>query len=316
MTGTDTSAQVAYPQAPNDAVQYPQEPSTRVRKINFTVFGCLVVFFFLYYVDVFLVVVPWLSYSVPGVTNIGVLSMTAGSALYCYLLCVFKDPGSVPEGWQPDEENGGMKVMEVKRKGGARVCAKCDKPKPARTHHCRVCRRCVLRMDHHCPWTNNCIGHANYRAFLLFLIYVVAALVHTLGLLVSHTLHTLNTSRAQLVLRTGPQGVPVELDDGLKSIWLYALLQTVAFALALPLTVGLSFLLAYHCHLTLTNKTTIEYQEGVSAHFAALGGGPAVGDHPYDLGPCANLHEVCGDNPGVWPLPPCGACCGGSGAIE
>jgi hypothetical protein len=38
-------------------------------------------------------VVPWLSYSVPGVTNIGVLTMTAASALYCYLLCVFKDPG-------------------------------------------------------------------------------------------------------------------------------------------------------------------------------------------------------------------------------
>jgi hypothetical protein len=32
-----------------------------------------------------------------------------------------------------------------------RRCRKCDGPKPERTHHCSVCKRCVLLMDHHCP---------------------------------------------------------------------------------------------------------------------------------------------------------------------
>uniref|UniRef100_A0A8C0DEY3 Palmitoyltransferase n=1 Tax=Balaenoptera musculus TaxID=9771 RepID=A0A8C0DEY3_BALMU len=30
------------------------------------------------------------------------------------------------------------------------ICKKCINPKPARTHHCSICNRCVLKMDHHC----------------------------------------------------------------------------------------------------------------------------------------------------------------------
>ena len=30
------------------------------------------------------------------------------------------------------------------------ICKKCISPKPARTHHCSICQRCYLNMDHHC----------------------------------------------------------------------------------------------------------------------------------------------------------------------
>lgn len=30
------------------------------------------------------------------------------------------------------------------------ICKKCIAPKPPRTHHCSICNKCILKMDHHC----------------------------------------------------------------------------------------------------------------------------------------------------------------------
>jgi len=60
------------------------------------------------------------------------------------------------------------------------ICKHCETYRPPRTHHCSVCRICIVNMDHHCPWVNNCIGAKNQKFFLQFLFYVGVLCVVTL----------------------------------------------------------------------------------------------------------------------------------------
>ena len=105
----------------------------------------------------------------------------------CYTIAVFTDPGSPLKSTKDNARGGKYTVLPtsepafdarsvdtitVSSTGGTRFCKKCQVPKPDRTHHCSTCKRCVLKMDHHCPWLSTCLGLHNYKAFVLFLIYV------------------------------------------------------------------------------------------------------------------------------------------------
>ncbi|KAI8982965.1 hypothetical protein BDB01DRAFT_135481 [Pilobolus umbonatus] len=43
-------------------------------------------------------------------------------------------------------------VSICKPDGQPRFCHMCECFKPDRSHHCKECNSCVLKMDHHCPW--------------------------------------------------------------------------------------------------------------------------------------------------------------------
>lgn len=58
------------------------------------------------------------------------------------------------------------------------ICKKCLVPKPPRTHHCSICKTCILKFDHHCPWLNQCIGHYNHRYFFLYMVYTVIGVAY------------------------------------------------------------------------------------------------------------------------------------------
>jgi palmitoyltransferase len=96
-----------------------------------------------------------------------------GMAFVAHIATMLTDAGYIPKG-ECVPPSGAAPGARLKS------CAKCDGWKPPRAHHCRVCNRCVFRMDHHCPWVNNCVGFGNQKLFILFMCYVAIAAVSTI----------------------------------------------------------------------------------------------------------------------------------------
>jgi|MDSZ01.1.fsa_nt_gb palmitoyltransferase len=227
------------------------------------------------------IVLPALSPRLPGVA-IGAIVVLGlyllFNILFNYWGCILTRPG-----WpghhltEADEEEVGAPARFK------RFCKKCECPKPARTHHCSVCRRCVMKMDHHCPWVNNCVGFYNYKYFVLFLVYMHAGCAYTAmscGVFVWEG--------------RGHGGVPVQKHGFL----------LFAFVLTLSVLFALTLFLVWHAFLVATNQTTIEfYSNRFDASDARARG--EVWRNPYNLGMRGNFEQVFGmsRHPLSWLLP-------------
>ncbi|KAJ4795859.1 S-acyltransferase [Rhynchospora pubera] len=243
---------------------------------------------YVYYTTVFVAIEGWLRLSTAaGLANAAGFTLLTLVCIATYTTAVVKDPGRVPASFVPDLERPNTAIHEIKRKGGdLRYCQKCCHYKPPRAHHCRVCKRCVLRMDHHCIWINNCVGHENYKVFLVFVLYAVIACVHSLVLIIGSATHNVPTEE------------DLPSNDSRTSTIICAVLLC-------PLSLALAVLLGWHIYLILQNKTTIEYHEGVRATWLAEKAGN-IYRHPYDLGPFENLVSVLGPNICCWACPTSG----------
>uniref|UniRef100_A0A3Q3N3U8 Palmitoyltransferase n=1 Tax=Labrus bergylta TaxID=56723 RepID=A0A3Q3N3U8_9LABR len=115
--------------------------------------------FYADYVVIQYVLLPAYSDSVWCTLHGSVFNLILLLLLACHAKAVFSDPGMVP---LPDtaidfsELRSQSSRMNERGCEGWTVCSRCETYRPPRAHHCRVCQRCIRRMDHHCPWINNC----------------------------------------------------------------------------------------------------------------------------------------------------------------
>lgn len=202
-----------------------------------------------------------------------VMLFFAANTLHAYWKASWTPPGSPPTEADPSKlrklPNGELEVPGH--------CSKCDAWKPERAHHCSTLGRCVLKMDHYCPWVNNCVGHDNYRYFYLFLLHAV------LG--ISTFLIEARGEIMALVAggRTYRRGMDL-------TEW-----QTVYLAITIGscTLIAIFGLFSLHTYLILSNQTTIEFSARGGIKDAMLSHGRLYRT-PYNLGRTRNVQQVFG----------------------
>nr|XP_005609680.2 probable palmitoyltransferase ZDHHC19 isoform X2 [Equus caballus] len=111
---------------------------------------------------------------------------------FCCLIALNgSDPGTLHQG-SNELDPMMMPVVWVNHRAfHLQWCPKCRFHRPPRTHHCPRCNICVEDFDHHSRWVNNCVGHRNYRLYLLLVLslclYTLAVLVACVTVLVRTT---------------------------------------------------------------------------------------------------------------------------------
>lgn len=187
---------------------------------------------------------------------------------------VTTDPGKPPVFW-------GF-FMDEPQNRRKRYCLTCHLFKPERCRHCSTCKRCVMGMDHHCPWLATCVGYYNRRFFILTLTYAA------LGV------WTVLLFNAPKVLRI------VQHWRSLKSVaQVFEHKSYLGIAFTYCVIIFLAFVITkfyiYHLRLVVNNNTTLEDLQSQRAKEPI--------ETRFDIGLKRNIASVMGSNYLGWILP-------------
>ncbi|KAE8454476.1 hypothetical protein EG329_000099 [Mollisiaceae sp. DMI_Dod_QoI] len=89
-------------------------------------------------------------------------------------------------GTKDDLDSPGLELFYTKEvfvcemDGRPKWCSYCANWKPDRTHHCSDSGRCILKMDHFCPWVGGPVGESNFKFFIQYTAYTALYCLHLL----------------------------------------------------------------------------------------------------------------------------------------
>lgn len=221
-----------------------------------------------------------------------VFNVLFGFGTISFMRTVYDEPGTVPAAWVvgADEEEEAstllppsLPVLETKHDGSRRICRKSTPNiyKPDRAHFCRQLGRCVLKMDHFCPWTNSCIGFGNHKFFLLFVFYMTACDLFVVVSLAHKFAKYLDAADRDFSRLASQEEFRVSL----------------VFLTLCLLGAALVPFFWFHAYLVTANYTTIEFLEKRGCN------PPPDHVNRYHLGLYRNLESVLGRNPLFWFIP-------------
>lgn len=260
-----------------------------------------------------------------------IFHMVSLMLVWSYYKVVSTHPGQVPATWRlatSDVERltgaksedewkavlaslGSQMGCEVKQRSvqkAVRYCEKCVSIKPDRSHHCSVCEVCTLKMDHHCPWVNNCVGFHNYKFFLLFLGY---ALTYCIFIATSTARHFLQIWLLQMKetsednSKGGEEDEEVVVESGespedgdhLINYGAAKYHILFVFVVSILFTMSICSLFGYHIWLVLHNRTTLEQFR------APVFENNLTDPRGWSMGKLNNVKEVFGNNYLLWLIP-------------
>ncbi|TXG49480.1 hypothetical protein EZV62_025355 [Acer yangbiense] len=248
------------------------------RFISIPVFAVLIVASVVYYITVLVFIRDWVGFQTStGFWNALIFTLLLCLCFFSFFVSVLTDPGHVPASYVPDVEDSLGSDQELKKPAAeVRQCDKCSTYKPPRSHHCKVCRRCVLRMVIIISSALQKNWDFSGRAQLKLLYVSWKFIIHSFNI----------EFNLDVLLET-------------LSIMKFSVCSGVVMV-ALSLTLGT--LLGWHIYLITRNMTTIEYYEGIRAAWLARKSGQSY-QHPFNLSVYKNITLILGPNVLKWFCP-------------
>jgi len=190
-----------------------------------------------------------------------------------YLKAIFTNPGYIPQ------------YLLLDPYAANPICPMCNFKRPPRANHCHACNKCVMRLEHHCPWINNCIGYNNFKSYFLMLFYLSLSGIYYTVTLIYLVFFDYDTA--------------INIPRFIYAIYLFTGLIYVSFSVTLAGFTGLYIIHLYYGVTAYERLKDIDWAEP----FTKCDWSNLKGNSPYNLDWVKNFERMFGNSILLWFIP-------------